>query len=324
MQAMVFNQYGGPEEFVLMEIPTPVPENGEVLIKVKALGINRAEVYMRKGLFGEVTPVSGIECVGQVEYDPTGTLNSGQTVATITGGMGRTRNGSYAEYTCVPLRNVFPLETDLDWATLAAIPESYATAWSCLLANLRITAGQVLFVRGGTSALGQAAINIAKQEGVTVLTSTRSESKVELLTELGATRVLIENGNLSEVVRAFSPDGIDGVLDLIGNSTLLDSLRMARKGGRVCVAGFLGSSEPVAFSWLANMPFGVDLNAFASLLFGTKDFPHSDVPMQKIVDRVADGTYKARPVKVFPFEHIPDAHRLMESNSANGKIVVVR
>lgn len=324
MQAMVFNQFGGPEELVLTEIPTPVPENGEVLIKVKALGINRAEVYMRMGLFGEVTPVSGIECVGQVEYDPSGTLNSGQTVATITGGMGRTRNGSYAEYTCVPIQNVYPLETDLDWATLAAIPESYATAWSCLFANLRISADQVLFVRGGTSALGQAAINIAKQEGVTVLASTRSASKVALLTELGAARVLIENGNLSEEVRAFYPDGIDGVLDLIGNSTLLDSLRMARKGGRVCVAGFLGSSEPVAFSWLANMPFGVDLNAFASLFYGTKDFPHSDVPMQKIVDRVANGTYKARPVKVFPFEHIPEAHRLMESNSANGKIVVVR
>jgi len=324
MQAMVFNQFGGPEELVLTEIPTPVPEIGEVLIKVKALGINRAEVYMRMGLFGEVTPVSGIECVGQVEYDPSGTLYSGQTVATITGGMGRTRNGSYAEYTCVPLQNVFPLKTDLDWATLAAIPESYATAWSCLFANVRISADQVLFVRGGTSALGQAAINIAKQEGVTVLTSTRSASKVALLTELGAARVLIENGNLSEEVRAFYPDGIDGVLDLIGNSTLLDSLRMARKGGRVCVAGFLGSSEPVAFSWLANMPFGVDLNAFASLFYGTKDFPHSDVPMQKIVDRVANGIYKARPVKVFPFEHIPEAHRLMESNSTNGKIVVVR
>jgi NADPH:quinone reductase len=324
MQAMVINQYGGPEQLVLTDLPAPVPEKGEVLIKIRAFGINRAELYMRKGLFGEVTPVSGIECVGQVEDDPTGTLRHGQTVATITGGMGRTRNGSYAEYTCVPLQNVFPLQTDLDWATLAAIPESYATAWSCLFANLRITAGQVLFVRGGTSALGQAAITIAKHEGVTVLTSTRSESKVALLTELGATRVLIENGKLSETIRAFSPEGIDGVLDLIGNSTLLDSLRMARKGGRVCVAGFLASIEPVSFNWLADMPFGVDFNAFASLLFGTKEFPHSDIPMQLIVDRVADGTYKARPMKVFPFEHIPDAHRLMESNSANGKIVVVR
>jgi NADPH:quinone reductase len=324
MQAIVINQFGGPEQLVLRDIPTPIPQHGEVLIKVKALGINRAELYMRKGLFGEVTPVSGIECVGQVEDDPAGTLQRGQTVATITGGMGRSRNGSYAEYTCVPLQNVYPLQTNLDWATLAAIPESYATAWSCLFANLHMQSGQTLFVRGGTSALGQAAINIARQEGITVLTSTRSASKAALLTESGATRVLIENGTLSEEVRTLYPDGIDGVLDIIGNSTLLDSLRMAKKGGRVCMAGFLGSSEPVAFDWLANMPFGVDLNAFASLLFGTKDFPHSDVPMQQIVDRVADGTYKTKPVKVFPFEQIADAHRFMESNSANGKIVVVR
>ena len=324
MQAIVISEYGGPEKLVLEEVPTPVPGNGEVLIKVKALGINRAEIYMRRGLMGETRPISGIECVGQVEYDSTGTLQRGQTVATITGGMGRWRNGSYAEYTCVPLQNVYPLRTDLDWATLAAIPESYATAWSCLFANLHMQPGQVFFVRGGTSALGQAAIDIARQEGITVLTSTRSESKVALLTGLGAARILIENGKLSEEVRAFYPDGIDGVLDIIGNSTLLDSLRMARKGGRVCVAGFLASSKPIEFDWLANMPFGVDFNAFASLLFGTKDFPHSDVPMQQIVDRVADGTYKARPAKVFPFEQIADAHRLMESNGANGKIVVVR
>jgi NADPH:quinone reductase-like Zn-dependent oxidoreductase len=324
MQAMVINQFGGPEQLVLKDIPTPVPEQGEVLIKVKALGINRAELYMRKGLFGEVTPVSGIECVGQVEHDPSGILRHGQTVATITGGMGRTRNGSYAEYTCVPVQNVFPLQTDLDWVDLAAIPESYATAWSCLFANLRMKSGQVLFVRSGTSALGQAAINIARGEDVTVITSTRSASKVALLTELGASRVLLENRKLSEVVRDAYPDGIDGVLDIIGNSTLLDSLRMARKGGRVCVAGFLGGFEPIAFDWLAHMPFGVDVNAFASLLFGTKDFPHSDIPMQLIVDRVANGTYKTRPVKVFPFEQLPETHRLMESNSANGKIVVVR
>src|SRR5690348_1640931 len=126
MQAMIINQFGGPEQLVLKDVATPIPNQGEVLISVKALGINRAELYMRKGLFGEVTPISGIECVGQVENDPTETLRHGQTVATITGGMGRTRNGSYAEYICVPLQHVFPLQTDLDWADLAAIPESYA------------------------------------------------------------------------------------------------------------------------------------------------------------------------------------------------------
>ena len=144
------------------------------------------------------------------------------------------------------------------------------------------------------------------------------------LSEIGATRILLENGQLSSVVREEYPDGIDGVLDLLGDSTMLDSLRMVRKGGRVCMAGFLGGHIPVSFEWVTSLPFGVHLSSFASFAFGTKDFPLSDIPMQQIVDRVAEGTYKARPAKVFPFERIADAHRLMEANDANGKIVVVR
>jgi NADPH:quinone reductase len=324
MQAIVISEYGGPEKLVVEEVPTPVPGDGEILIKVKAFGINRAETEMRKGTWFEINRISGIECVGQVEFDPSGNLARGQMVASIMGGMGRTRNGSYAEFACVNSAFVFPLQTDLDWASLAAIPESYATAWSCLFDNLRITPGWVVFVRGGTSALGQAAINVARHAGVTVLTSTRSESKVALLTELGAARVLLENGKLSEAVREEYPDGIDSVLDLLGDTTMLDSLRMVRKDGRVCMAGFLGGHTPVSFEWATCLPFGVHLSSFASFAYGTKDFPPSAIPMQQIVDRVADGTYKAKPAKVFPFEQIADAHRLMESNSANGKIVVVR
>jgi len=304
-------------------MPTPDPKDGEVVIKVRAFGINRAETEMRKGTWFEIDPVSGIECVGQIEYDSSGKLARGQTVAAIMGGMGRTRHGSYAEFTCVHSDFVFPIQTNLDWATLAAIPESYATGWVALSGNVHIRAGQVIFVRGGTSALGQAAINIARQEGLTVLTSTRSESKAALLTEIGATQILIENGKLSEVVREQYPDGIDGVFDLVGDTTMLDSLRMVRKGGYVCMAGFLGGHSPLSFEWV-HLPFGVNLNAFASFAFGTRDFPTSDIPMQLIVDRVADGTYKASPAQVFSFEQIGDAHRLMESNGANGKIVVVR
>lgn len=324
MQAVVISQFGGPEQLVVKDLPTPVPEDGEVLIKVRAFGINRAETQMRAGTWFEAAPVSGIECVGKVEQDSTGRLARGQTVAAIMGGMGRTRNGSYAEYTCVHSSFVFPLHTTLDWATLAAIPESYATAWSCLFGNLRIKAGQVILVRGGTSALGQAAINVAKHAGVTVLASTRSERKAPLLESLGAARVLIEDGQLSAAVRAQYPDGIDGVLELSGDTTMVDSLRMVRKDGYVCMAGFLGGHGPISFEWATSMAFGVNLNSFASFAFGTKEFPTSDVPMQLIVDRVADGTYQAKPAKVLSFDQLPDAHRLMESNEANGKIVVVR
>jgi NADPH:quinone reductase len=158
MCAMVFKEYGGPETLIIKDLPVPEPNDGEVRVKVKAFGINRAETYMRKGAWGDVMRVSGIECVGEIDFDPSGLLRAGQKVAAMMGGLGRTRNGSYAEYTCVPSTNIFRLETTLPWEELAAIPESYATAWICLFENLRLAKGQVLVVRGGTSALGQAAL----------------------------------------------------------------------------------------------------------------------------------------------------------------------
>lgn len=324
MQAMVIGQYGGPEQLILKDIPTPIPQEDEVLIRVRAFGINRAETYMRRGEWPEIAPVSGIECVGEVEDDPAHRLAKGQKVAAIMGGMGRTRNGSYAEFVAVPASNVAPIETDLGWADFAAIPESYATAWSCLVGNLRLGAGAILLVRAGTSALGQAAINIATHAGVTVLASTRHESNRELLTSLGVAQVLIETGQLAEAVRKDYPDGIDGVLDLVGNSTLLDSLALVRRGGRVCLAGFLGGGEALAFNPLLQMPSGVDLSFFGSFVLGTSQFPVTEIPLQEIVDRVARGEYRAKPARVFAFEQIPEAHRLMEANAANGKIVICR
>jgi NADPH:quinone reductase-like Zn-dependent oxidoreductase len=320
---MTIKEHGGPEQLVLSELPVPAPVLGEVLIRVKALGINRAETYMRKGAWGKVAKVSGIECVGLVEHDTTGRLQKGSKVAAIMGGMGRTRNGSYAEYVSVPATNVFAIDTELDWAELAAIPESYATAWSCLIHNLRLEKGQVLLVRGATSALGQAALNLASRIGAVTLATTRNKERAPLLKSLGASHVLIEADALSEAVRGLYPDGIDAVLELIGNRSLLDSMRMARKGGRVCAAGFLGGTEPIAFDVLSGLQPGVHLSFYASFMLGTKDYPLSDIPMQEIVDDAARGAYKAKPVKVMRFEQIPDAHRLVESNGAGGKIVVV-
>ena len=323
MRAMVFEEHGGPDKLIIKDLPVPEAGNGEVRVKIRAFGINCAETYMRKGTWGNVAPVSGIECVGEVDFDPSGGLRPGQKVAAIMGGLGRTRNGSYAEYTSIPSTNIFSLETELPWDQLAAIPESYATAWICLFENLRISKDQVLVVRGGTSALGQAALNIATAAGTTVLASTRSQVKCPLLRRLGASVALIEDGALSQAVRRLYPSGVDSVLDLVGNTVLRDSLRMLKKGGRLCQAGFLGGVQPVDFNPIFDMPSGAEMTFFGSFVLGTADYPLANIPMQVIVDRATTGTYKAKPVKVFPFELIPDAHRLMESDQANGKIVIV-
>ena len=323
MKAIVIKAYGGPEQLVMAEIPDPQPQPGEVLIRVRAFGINRAETYMRRGVWGDVARVSGIECVGEIIEDTTGQSSPGQVVAAIMGGMGRTINGSYAEYVTLSAGNVFPLQTELEWAELAAIPESYATAWSCLHDNLSLQEGDVVLVRGGTSALGQAAINIAANiKNATVLATTRNPGHLPLLESLGCQTGLIDQPDLSQEVRGLYPDGINGVLDIVGNTTLKDSLKMVKKGGSVCNAGFLGGGDPISFNPLTDMPSSVNLNFFASFMLGSKGFPLTDIPMQTIVDRVAQGVYQARPVHIFPFNATGKAHEMMESNSTAGKMVV--
>ncbi|HHJ15501.1 MAG TPA: alcohol dehydrogenase [Gammaproteobacteria bacterium] len=323
MKAIVIKAYGGPEQLVMKEIPDPQPRAGEVLIRVRAFGVNRAETYMRRGVWGDVARVSGIECVGEIVEDSTGQSRPGQVVAAIMGGMGRSINGSYAEYVTLPARNVFHLETGLDWAELAAIPESYATAWSCLHDNLSLQEGNVLLVRGGTSALGQAALNIAANiSNVTVLATTRKPGHLALLESLGCGSGLIEQPELSQEVRRRHPDGIDAVMDIIGNTTLKDSLKMVKKGGSVCNAGFLGGGDPMLFNPLTDMPSCVNLNFFGSFMLGSKDFPLTDIPMQTIVDRVEQGIYHARPAHIFPFHAVGKAHELMEAGQATGKIVI--
>lgn len=322
MKAIVRSAYGTADELEIKDIGIPEPGDDEVLIRVMAFGINRAEIYMREGLWGDVAEISGIECVGTVAGDPRGTLKVGQKVAAVMGGMGRTISGSYAEYTCAPRSNVIPLDSNLPWPELAAIPESYVTAWACLYENLRIDNCKTLVVRGGTSALGQAAINIATAEGIDVIASTRNQSRAVFLNSIGAREIMLDAPDLSGQVRKRFPAGVDAVLDIVGNTTLLDSLKMVRKGATVCTAGFLGGGDPIPFNPLTDMPPGVNLNFFASFMFGTPDFPLPGIPLQKIVDNASENIYKCKPAHVFQFDEIREAHRHMESNKACGKIVV--
>src|SRR6516164_5395606 len=186
MRAIVISRYGGPEVLTETELPDPVPGDGEVLIRIKAFGLNHAECYFRSGAWGEVAQVTGIECAGMVEVDRSGTYDPGTPVVAILGGMGRTRNGSYAELTTVPVSNVASVGVDLDWEVLAAVPEVFATAWRALHLNLDIRAGQRVLVRAATSAVGQAAVQLAASHGCSVVATSRSAERAGLLRKRGA------------------------------------------------------------------------------------------------------------------------------------------
>jgi NADPH:quinone reductase len=323
MRAIVIKQYGGPEVLAIEERPAPSPKPGHVVIEVKAFGLNHAEIYFRKGAWGDAAEISGIECVGVVKSDPDRRFSPGQRVMALVGGMGRSIDGSYAELTQVPSSNVVAIETTLSWEDLAAIPESYATAWTALSGILEFDSGQTIVIRGATSALGQAAVNIAAHAAARVIATTRNSARAPMLEALGAREVVPETLELAGRIRERHPQGIDAVLDIVGNTTVLDSLAMLRRGGRACLVGFLGGGGPLALEPVFQIPSGRSLSVFASaLVTGTAEFPLSEIPFQAIVDRVTEGSYKAKPAKVFRFEAIQEAHQLMESNQAGGKIVV--
>lgn len=322
MRAIILDGFGGLESLVYSEIPKPLPRDGEVVIAVEGFGINHAEMHMRRGEWAEAAEVSGIECVGIVDSCPGGEFPVGAKVAALMGGLGRTINGSYAEFTRVRAANVALIESDLPWAALAALPETYAVAWTCLFRNLNLKAGQTLVLRGATSSLGQAALKMAVAAGARVIATTRSSARVGMLEELGASRVELERRDLAAHIA--ETKRIDVVLDLVGNSTILDSLDMLRRGGTACLAGWLGGLDPIGdFNPLLRMASGVNWNFFGSFVFGTPGFPLSDVPLQDIAQQVAEGKLEAKPSRVFSFDQIREAHRVMEAGEAGGKMVVV-
>jgi len=132
-----------------------------------------------------------------------------------------------------------------------------------------------------------------------------------------------ETGSIAAEVRALLPGGADRVLDLVGNSVLRDSLQAVRGTGRVCQAGFLGGLGPLTdFQPVFDMPSGVQFSFFGSFEVGTEAYPISAIPFQEIVGKAEAGAYQAKPARVFPFEEIPEAQRLMEASQAGGKLVV--
>ena len=195
MRAVVLDAPGPPDALAIRELPVPNPPNGWVLIKVKAFGLNRSELHTRLGLAQGVTfpRVLGIEAAGVVAQCPGGEFPVGQQVVAMMGGMGRVFDGGYAEYTCVPAAQVIAFRSDLDWATLGALPEMLQTSYGSLTIGLDAQPGQSILIRGGTSSIGMATAVLAKQREMIVLSTTRNRDKAAALTDIGVDHVLIDD-----------------------------------------------------------------------------------------------------------------------------------
>jgi NADPH2:quinone reductase len=320
MKAWVIREAGAAEQLKLEDVPTPQPRQGWALIRVRAFGLNRSEWFTRIGDSPTVSfpRILGIECVGEIVDAGGMGLAPGAKVAAIMGGMGRQFDGSYAEYTLVPHQCVFAVDTALPWQQFAALPEMLQTTHGSLHVGLEIDRAESLLIRGGTSSIGMAALALAKHAGLKVGTTTRGPAKIDALKAAGADEVWIDDGNIQQQIAQQRDKPYDRVLELIGTSTLLDSLRCVGRGGIVCMTGILGGQWTLAdFHPMGDIPTAVKLTSYSG---DAADLEPAQ--LQQYLDLVAKAELELKTGPVFAFEDLVAAHRLMDDNQAGGKIVV--
>ncbi|MDE6338092.1 MAG: zinc-binding dehydrogenase [Muribaculaceae bacterium] len=320
MKAVVLTKPCEAEEMILTDVPVPQVVPGWVLVRVKAFGINHSEVLLRQFEVAQSyinkPIIPGIECVGEVVDPSDSGLHKGERVMALMGGMGRSFNGSYAEYALLPSSHVFPIESSLAWNELAAIPETYYTAYGSLSLSLQLNKDDILLIRGGTSTVGLAALQLAKAIGATVISTTRSERKADLLREYGADDIMIEGEDFRRRFLEKYPSGATKVLELIGASTLRDSLRLTALHGIVCHTGLLGGVFGLKnFDPIKEIPSGVYLTGFYSNMPTSKQ-------IQDMMSLIERGKIHPIIARQFTFSDIAEAHKLAELRGQIGKIVV--
>ena len=315
MKAVKIYQAGSPEQLIYQDVPTPNVKDGWSLVKIKGFGINHSEIFTREGKSPSVQfpRILGIECVGEVAQSSTPSLAVGQKVVSIMGEMGRAFDGSYAEYVLLPNEQIYPVHTDLDWTTLAAIPEAYYTAFGSLR-QLRIAPQDRVLVRGAGSGVGVAFAQLLKARfpHIVLHGSTRNPAKATRLQAVGFDEVITEADGKIQTDQSY-----DKILELVGPATLRDSFSHINEHGIVCNTGQLGNIWYVNdFDPIIELKNNSYLTAFYS---GNV----SQAKLDAMFDYIRQFNVKILIERVFTLEQVPEAHRFLQSADGFGKVVVM-
>ncbi|QXJ23820.1 zinc-binding dehydrogenase [Actinomadura graeca] len=343
MKAVVLNAPEGVGALTWSTVPRRTPAPAEALVRVHASSVMSADLPTLDGvsapgpgLPGPRFPmVMGNEFVGEVVECPGGELAVGQKVAAGFGGYGFTRDGGQAEYVVARCRDLWPFTSDLPWTTLAALPKAFGSA-EMIKEAVGWSRGEVLLVRGGSTAIGTATASLARLAGVTTVGTTRSPAKAEEMRAAGFDHVLVDGDDLAaRVVRLF-PGGVDGAVEMLGYPHVVETLRCVRPGGTVCMVGILAEQArsratgepqdrlaPVAPSPQWFIPAGVRLTTAMQNGVTVMKVPDPQLDhMQEWVDGIAEGRITVPVQAVFPMSRAADAYRLLESSDRIGRIVL--
>ncbi len=313
MKAAMIYEAGGPEQLKVEMVKQPEVKAGWSLVKVMGFGINHSEIFTRKGESPSVKfpRILGIECVGVVEESTSPNLKNGQKVVSFMGEMGRAYDGGYAQYCLLPNDNIFPIKSNLSWPEIAAIPETYYTAYMSLK-NLRINENDKVLVRGATSGVGYAFLKLlrGRYPNINCVGTSRSENKRALLEKVGFDEVIIDQDNVLQTDESF-----DRILDLIGPAAILDTFKHINKQGIICITGLLGNKWSFDFEPLEELP-----NSTYLTIADSSDRNQTDV--SDLFSYIEKYHVNVKPEKIFSLDDIQEAHRSLESSNSFGKVVV--
>lgn len=316
MKAVVVSKAGGSSVLEVKEVGKPTVKAGWSLVKVMGFGINRSEIFTRQGLSPSVVfpRVLGIECVGLIEETTDSVrLPVGQKIISIMGEMGRAFDGSYAKYVLLPNEQIYPVVIDLDWATLATIPETYYTAYGAMK-NLKITADDKILVRGGASGVGTAFVNLvrSKYPDVQLYAGVRNAQKEAQLLAAGYDGLVLDKDGVLQGAQPFTK-----ILELVGPATIKDSLAHLQEGGIICSCGQLGGKWYLEdFDPIMELKENVYLTTFYS---GNV----TEAKLNEMLDYIRDNAVAVKPERIFKLEDIRQAHDYLEGAAAFGKVIVL-
>lgn len=321
---MLFDEIGGPEVMRIHDVEIPAPGPGEVRIRVEALGLNRAETLLRAGTYyyQPTLPASrnGYEAAGTVESvgDGVTAFAPGDTVLTA-GNTELSAHGVYGDLVLLPQSAVVPRPASVDAVTAAAVWVTYSTAYGALLPTAGLLPGQHVLITGASSGVGTAAIQVVRRAGAVPIATTRTEAKRQQLLDLGAEHVIVSDREdvIKETKRLTGGRGADIVLDAIGGPGFQDLGEAVVPDGKLVIYGWLdGRPTTLPMNW----PLSV--HGYGNpMVTETEEGRHHAAAY--INSGLTDGTLRPVIAEVFEgLDRIQDAHRLMESNTHTGKIVV--